>query len=71
MAGSCALWLLFLAFYFSLRSSYELGVNSYIQKLVDLEEFEGAVRQLDSYRLGINHAPPTAAFGMSMPGSTP
>ena len=54
-----------------LRECYELGVNSYIQKVVDLAEFEGAVRQLGSYSLGINHAPPTAAFGMSMPGSTP
>ncbi|MGH9407679.1 MAG: response regulator [Terriglobia bacterium] len=38
-------------------SSYSLGVNSYIQKPVDFEQFESTVRELGLYWLVVNQAP--------------
>ncbi len=40
-------------------SSYQLGVNSYIRKPVDFNQFSETVRQLGLYWLVINVPPPT------------
>jgi len=37
--------------------SYKLGVNSYIQKPVDIGEFRKAIRALALYWLGVNRSP--------------
>jgi two-component system, response regulator len=41
---------------------YHLGVNSYIQKPVDFDEFRDLIKQLGFYWLVVNQAPPVAAF---------
>jgi len=41
-----------------LVNSYNLGVNSYVRKPVDFNEFIEAVRQLGLYWLVLNEAPP-------------
>ena len=41
-----------------LVESYRFGVNSYIQKPVDFEQFIDVVRQLGMYWMLINQAPP-------------
>jgi two-component system, response regulator len=48
-----------------LVSSYQLGVNSYIQKPVNFAEFQKVVEQLGMYWLLINSKPPDAAFQAS------
>ncbi len=45
-----------------LVKSYELGVNSYIQKPVDFDQFRDVVKQLGLYWLLVNQRPPYAAF---------
>ena len=52
-----------------LVQSYKLGVNSYIQKPVDLRKFQETVRQFGMYWLVLNQAPPIAAFQRSQEGS--
>jgi two-component system, response regulator len=42
--------------------SYRLGVNSYIQKPVDFEQFRQTVKQLGLFWLVVNQPPPPAAF---------
>ena len=37
--------------------SYQLGVNSYIVKPVDFEQFNNAIKHLGFYWLLVNHAP--------------
>ena len=39
-------------------SAYGLGANSYIRKPVDFKEFTSAIRQLGTYWLFLNEAPP-------------
>lgn len=46
-------------------SSYQLGVNSYIQKPVDFDQFRETVKQLGLYWLVVNQAPPPNAFRMN------
>lgn len=41
-------------------AGYDLGVNSYIRKPVDFNQFAEAVKQLGLYWLVINEPPPTA-----------
>ena len=43
-------------------SSYQLGVNSYIQKPVDFDQFRETVKQLGMYWLVVNQPPPSNAF---------
>lgn len=45
-----------------LVTSYTLGVNSYIQKPVNFNEFQEVVRQLGMYWLLVNCKPPAAAY---------
>jgi CheY-like chemotaxis protein len=42
--------------------SYQLGINSYIQKPVDFNEFRETVKHLGLYWLLINQPPPPGAF---------
>ena len=44
-----------------LVESYELGVNSYLQKPVNFEEFRGVVKQLGLYWLVVNQVPSNGA----------
>ena len=41
---------------------YQLGVNSYIQKPIDFDQFQQVIRDLGYYWLVVNHPPPGAAF---------
>jgi len=43
--------------------SYKLGVNSYIQKPVDFEQFRHTIRTLGLYWLVMNQPPPDRIFG--------
>jgi two-component system, response regulator len=45
-----------------LVDGYKLGVNSYIQKPVDFNQFRDTVKQLGLYWLVVNQAPPPSAF---------
>jgi two-component system, response regulator len=48
-----------------LVAGYQLGVNSYIQKPVNFNDFQKVVRDLGMYWLLINKRPPEAAFSIS------
>lgn len=45
-----------------LVNGYHLGVNSYIQKPVDFDQFRETVRQLRLYWMLVNEPPPPNAF---------
>jgi len=45
-----------------LVSSYELGVNAYIQKPVDFDQFRETVKTLGLFWLVVNQPPPAAAL---------
>lgn len=45
-----------------LVESYKLGVNAYIQKPVDFDQFRQIVEQVGLFWLVVNQSPPAAAF---------
>jgi CheY-like chemotaxis protein len=45
-----------------LVAGYKLGVNSYIQKPVDFNQFRETIKQLGLYWLVVNQSPPSSAF---------
>ena|SRR5438552_1720054 len=45
-----------------LAESYKLGINSYIQKPVDFEQFRETIRTLGLYWLVMNQPPPDRVF---------
>ncbi|MHB8148486.1 MAG: response regulator [Vulcanimicrobiaceae bacterium] len=47
-----------------LLEGYRLGVNSYVRKPVDFNEFVEAVRQVGLYWLVLNEPPPSSGGGM-------
>lgn len=51
-----------------LVESYKLGVNSYIQKPVDFNQFRETVKQLGLYWLVVNLSPPAGAFAKKQQG---
>ena len=48
--------------------SYQLGVNAYIQKPVDFDQFRQIVEQLGLFWLVVNEPPPPAAFTPKVEG---
>jgi two-component system response regulator len=44
---------------------YRLGVNAFVQKPVDFEQFGEAIRQIGMFWMLINQAPPPGAFAES------
>ena len=51
-----------------LVQSYQLGVNSYIQKPADFDQFRETVKQLGLYWLLVNQPPPPNAFKTPLRG---
>ena len=45
-----------------LIDSYQMGVNAYIQKPVDFDQFRRVVKQLGLFWLVVNEPPPAGAF---------
>ena len=45
-----------------LVASYQMGVNSYIQKPVDFDQFRRKVKELGFYWLLVNDSPPVKAY---------
>jgi CheY-like chemotaxis protein len=48
-----------------LIQSYDLGVNAFVQKPVDFEQFGEAIRQIGMFWMLVNRAPPYGAFASS------
>jgi CheY-like chemotaxis protein len=48
-----------------LMESYQLGVNSYIQKPVDFDQFREVVGQVGMYWMVVNHTAPPAREGQA------
>ncbi len=49
-----------------LINGYQLGVNAYIQKPVDFDQFRSIVKQLGLFWLVVNQPPPASAFGKTV-----
>ena len=47
-----------------LVESYKLGVNSYIQKSMDFDQFRETIKAVGLYWLVVNQPPPRKAFGV-------
>ncbi len=47
-----------------LVESYKLGVNSYIQKPMDFDQFRETIKAVGLYWLVVNQPPPQKAFGV-------
>lgn len=45
-----------------LVDGYKMGVNSYLRKPVDFDQFREIVKQLGLYWLAVNQSPPATAF---------
>lgn len=54
-----------------IAESYRLGVNSYIQKPVDIGEFRRAIRAVALYWLGVNRSPFSQRPGIIPHGAPP
>jgi CheY-like chemotaxis protein len=50
-----------------LAEGYDLGVNSYIQKPINFQEFQEVIQKLGYYWLVINKPPPASAFPVTPP----
>ncbi len=50
-----------------LARGYRLGVNSYVQKPVDFDQFRAAIWRLGRYWLSLNQPPPQVAFQGDIP----
>ena len=46
---------------------YRLGVNSYIQKPIDFDQFQAIIRELGYYWLVVNQCPPPESFPTALP----
>lgn len=53
-----------------LEDCYQYGVNSYIQKPVDLQKFQNTVRQLGVYWMMVNQVPDSASNAVRSCGRT-
>jgi CheY-like chemotaxis protein len=42
---------------------YRLGVNAYVQKPMDFDDFRSVIEQIGNFWLTVNQPPPSAAFG--------
>ena len=51
-----------------LVDSYKLGVNAYVQKPVDFEQFRNMVKELGLFWMVMNQAPPPRAFEQTQTG---
>jgi two-component system response regulator len=48
-----------------LIESYKLGVNAFIQKPVDFDDFRRVIEQIGMFWLAVNRSPPPEVFGLS------
>lgn len=53
-----------------LVEGYKLGVNAFIQKPVDFEEFRSAIERIGMFWIAVNKPPPLAAFTTDAPLQT-
>jgi two-component system response regulator len=48
-----------------IRDCYMIGANSYVQKPVDFDVFRQVIREIDTYWLRVNQAPPASGPAIS------